>query len=89
MMSDYDYDVNGVPQEWARMKVLVTTHDNGDTWSATTSAFPELRGSGKHPDVAAASLLRAVADFATDVNSDVRGTLKRARSAAAQRRRAR
>lgn len=81
--------INGVPLEWARMKILVVTHDDASTWTATTPAFPGLRGTGKHQDIAAADLLTHVASFALETGSDVQGTIKRAKKAEAQRKRAR
>lgn len=78
--------INGVLQEWARVKVLVVTLDNGATWQATTPAFPGLRGTGRHQDLAAADLLCAIAAFANESSSDVQTTLKNARKAELQRR---
>lgn len=59
---------NGIPIEWARVRIDVVTHDDERTWTATTPTFPNLQGAGKHRDLAAASLLRQIADAVVDVS---------------------
>lgn len=52
-----DMYANGVAQEWARLKVMVITHDDGETWTASTPAFPSVTAVGTYPDIAVANLM--------------------------------